>query len=410
MAVSALDERMPGRAATSALPRAVRAAAQMAAAPRLRVWLIAATMATGAALHYGDAFPVLSDAADRSPVSLAYRQSLERILFLLPVMYAAAIFGMRGGLATLGLAGMILLPRALTGSALDHAIPEVGGVMVVGALTTFVIVHQRRDVETQRRMQESLGFFVRQVLTAQEDERNRIALELHDETTQELLVICQRLDRIAVRERSALPPGVAQELEGARTALIRMLADLRRLSQGLRPRILDDHGLGAALEWLGDQLGQETGTKIEVTVSAGLSAYPRSAQLLLFRIAQEALRNVVRHAGASIATISVRGDERRLRMTIADDGRGFQVPPMLSDLAGTGRLGLAGMAERVRLLGGTLHITSMPGRGSLIEVELASGVASVPLTAASGGAASPRAAASAKNTPAVASAARSQVR
>ena len=182
---------------------------------------------------------------------------------------------------------------------------------------------------------------------------------------------------------------MAQELEGARTALIRMLADLRRLSQGLRPRILDDHGLGAALEWLGDQLGQETGTKIDVDVSAGLSAYPRSAQLLLFRIAQEALRNVVRHAGASVATISVRGDERKLRMTIADDGRGFQVPPMLSDLAGTGRLGLAGMAERVRLLGGTLHITSMPGRGSLIEVELPHGAASSPVASAPSGVPSP---------------------
>ncbi len=379
MAVSALGERFSGRADTTGLPRVVRVGLRAAAAPRVRMWLIAGTMATGAALHYGDALPFLSDAADRSPVSLAYRQSLERILFLLPVMYAAAIFGMRGGLVTLALAGTIMLPRALTGSALDHAIPEVGGVMVVGALITFVIVHQQRDVETQRRMQESLGFFVRQVLTAQEDERNRIALELHDETTQDLLVICQRLDRLAVRDSARLPAGVPEELESLRGALIRMLADLRRLSQGLRPRILDDHGLGAALEWLGDQLGQETGTRIQVEVSASLSAYPRSTQLLLFRIAQEALRNVVRHAGASVATISVRGDERRLRMTIADDGRGFQVPPMLSDLAGTGRLGLAGMSERVRLLGGTLHIASMPGRGSLIEVELAHGAASSPL-------------------------------
>lgn len=353
----------------------VRGALRSLAAPRLRIWLIVGTMVVGTALHYGDALPVLSAAAADSPISLAYRQSFERILFLVPVTYAAYVFGMRGGLGTLGSAGAILLPRALMGAALDHALPEVGGVMVVGALLTLVIVQQQEDVEAQKRMHESLGYFVRQVLTAQEDERNRIALELHDETAQALLVICQRLDGLADREEDRLPIGVAGELQGLRTALVRTLADLRRLSQGLRPRILDDHGLEAALEWLADQLKDEYGIEIRVEVNTRLSGYSRNTQLLLFRIAQEALRNVARHAGAAQATISLRGGDK-LTMTVMDDGRGFLVPPTLSDLAGSGRLGLAGMSERVRLLGGVLNIRSVLGKGSIVEVELPRGAAS----------------------------------
>jgi two-component system sensor histidine kinase DegS len=354
-------------------PRAVRTAVRSLAAPRLRIWLIAGGMAVGTALHYGDALPVLSAAAADSPISLAYRQSLERILFLLPVMYAANFFGVRGGLGTLALAGAILLPRALMGTALDHAIPEIGGVMVVGVLLTVVILQQQRDVEAQKKLQESLGYFVREVLTAQEDERNRIALELHDDTAQSLLVICQRLDSLAHREDGRLPAGVAGELHGLRAALVRTLADLRRLSQGLRPRILDDHGLKAALEWLADQLCEEYGIRIGVEVHTRLSGYSRNTQLLLFRIAQEALRNVARHAGATQAAVSVCGDADKLTMTVTDDGRGFLVPPTLSDLAGSGRLGLAGMSERVRLLGGMLNIRSVLGKGSIVEVELPHG-------------------------------------
>jgi signal transduction histidine kinase len=353
----------------------LKAGAIPVAAGRLRVWLIIGTVGFGTMLHYGDMLPVLADAADGSPVSLAYRQSLERILFLLPVMYAAYVFGVRGGLGTLAATGAILLPRALTGDALDHAVPEVGGVLVVGTLLTRVIVQQQADVMTQKKLHESVSFFIRQVLTAQEDERNRLALELHDETAQELLVISQRLDRLSEREDARTSPGLRDELQSVRTSVVRTLADLRRLSQGLRPRILDDLGLEAALEWLADELGGEYGIRIRVEVDARLSGYSRNVQLLLFRIAQEALRNVVRHAGASQATISVRGDGDRLTMTIADDGRGFQMPSTLSDLASTGRLGLAGMSERVRLLGGILNIRSSPGKGSIIEIDVPHGAA-----------------------------------
>ncbi len=118
---------------------------------RTRRWalpLIAAMMAIGFLMHYGDLLPLLSTASDHSPVGLATRQTVERILFLLPVIYATAVFGARGGAVTLAIAGACLVPRAVFGSPnTDHAVPELAGVTVVGGLLVLVIIQQRGEVE-----------------------------------------------------------------------------------------------------------------------------------------------------------------------------------------------------------------------------------------------------------------------
>src|SRR3989304_10051239 len=121
-------------------------------------WLLltAAMMAVGAALHYGDKLPLLSEAADSSPVGLMTRQTVERILFLVPVMSAAFVFGGRAGLLTLVVSFALMFPRAVWDSAhTDHALPEVGGIMVVGALLILAITQQRREVLVQMRMREA---------------------------------------------------------------------------------------------------------------------------------------------------------------------------------------------------------------------------------------------------------------
>jgi signal transduction histidine kinase len=142
------------------------------------------------------------------------------------------------------------------------------------------------------------------------------------------------------------------------------------LTQHLRPRVFDDHGLVAALEWLTDGLLEDYGIVARVHVAAPLPQQTPEAQLLLFRIAQEALRNVGRHSGATQASVSLRGGRRQITMSVTDDGRGFSLTRPLSELAQTGKLGLLGMDERARLLGGSLEIRSLPGRGTTITVEL----------------------------------------
>jgi len=343
-------------------------------------WLLltAAMMAVGATLHYGDRLPLLSEVAASSPVGLMTRQTVERILFLVPVMSATFVFGGRAGLLTLVVSFALMFPRAVWDSAhTDHALPEVGGIMVVGALLVLAITQQRREVQAQTRMREDLHYFVRQVLTAQEDERKRIARELHDETAQALLLTCQRLDGLTSQGRPSLPWRRLQgELHDLRADTVRTLADLRRLTQNLRPRILDDHGLVPALDWLADVLQEQYGIEAQVRVVQPLPEQAPETQLLLFRIAQEALHNVGRHSGATEACLSLRGDGDRVRMVVQDNGGGFRLTGALSELANRGKLGLLGMHERARLLGGTLEVQTAPGKGTTIRVELPQGAIS----------------------------------
>lgn len=334
-------------------------------------------------LHYGDTLPLLSAVADRSPVGLSTRQSAERILILVPVVYATFVFGARGGVATGAVAFAVLLPRAMMGSDhTDHALAEMSGITVVGGLLVLAVTQQIKDAETQERVRDGLRYFVRQVLTSQEDERKRIAMELHDDTAQALLLTCQRLDRLVADEGSRLPSEVSAELQDLRAETVRTLTDLRRLTQHLRPRVFDDHGLVPALEWLADSLLDQYGIEVRVQLVGVLPEHSPETQLLLFRIAQEALRNVGRHSGASEAVVSLHGREGRITMTVADNGCGFRLAGSLSELGRNGKLGLLGMDERARLVGGTLAIRSVPRVGTTITVELPCGypnVAEAPL-------------------------------
>ncbi len=353
------------------VPRPLRAAAVALRTRRWALPLVAAMVTIGFLLHYGDMLPLLSTASDNSRVSLATRQTVERILFLLPVVYATVVFGGRGGVAALAAAFALLFPRAvLTSPTTDHAVPELAGVTAVGALLVLVITQQRGEVEAEKKTRDNLQDFVRQVLTAQEDERKRIALELHDETAQALLVTCQRLDHLTSGAVGGLPGDAVAELRDVRALTVQTLTDLRRLTQNLRPRILDDHGLVPALEWLADHLLEQNGIQARVEVDSHLPELPPETQLLLFRIAQEAVRNVERHSAATQARVSLRVQSGRLIMTVTDNGRGFRLRGTPADLANRGKLGILGMYERARLLGATLDVSSAPARGTAITLEL----------------------------------------
>ncbi len=322
-------------------------------------------------LHYGDRLPILSVAAADTPLDVNHRRSLERILILLPVTYAALAFGARGGVLAIGTGLAILVPRALMpGGQSDYNLPEITGVVVVSGLVVTTISQQRREVEIEKTMRDNLRHVVGQVIRSQEEERLRIAMELHDETAQELLLTCQRLDRLLARCGEQMPEDVASDLVTLRSATVATLGDLRRFTQHLRPRIFDDHGLIAALRWLADGLHQEYGVQATVEVTGALTPQTRDAELLIFRIAQEAARNVGRHSGATAATISLACDRRQITLTVRDNGRGFNLDGSLGELAGRGKLGLVGMNERSRLLGGTLDIRSVVGRGTSVAVRI----------------------------------------
>lgn len=218
------------------------------------------------------------------------------------------------------------------------------------------------------RLYESMRFYARQITRVQEDERRRIARELHDETIQMLIVISRRLDALSALA-GRLPEDGMERLESLQVLLDDTLRGVRRFVQDLRPSTLDHLGLAATLEGLTGDL-EKDGIETELVVTGEARRLMPEEELVLFRIAQEALSNVRRHSEASRARVEVEFFPARVRMIVEDNGRGFSAPRRIGDLVSAGRLGLIGMHERARLLGGTLTLQSEPGKGAVVTVEV----------------------------------------
>ncbi len=241
-------------------------------------------------------------------------------------------------------------------------------VVIGGQVVSFQNI--ARDVTQEKEMQENLRFYIEQTTKAQEGERKRIARQLHDEVAPPILLLIQQLDSVGSLTRPRLSQPLREKLEELREQAIEALQGVRRCAQDLRPSILDDLGLIAALEWMAEDLGKKSAIEARVEVTGNQPELSGDVQLLLFRIAQEALSNIRRHAQASTAKVKLEFGGEKIRMTISDSGKGFEVSPHHDDLTRTGKLGIAGMYERARLLGGTLRIESELGKGTRVIAEV----------------------------------------
>ena len=229
--------------------------------------------------------------------------------------------------------------------------------------------HIIRDVTEEKKLHENLRFYVQQVVRAQEEERKRIAREIHDDTAQDLGSLSREVDNF-IRKKTYLSPSEIAFLTYLREQLNRSLQEIHRFSQNLRPSTIDDLGLLPTLRSLVKEMEAQDGIKAELKVLGIERRFTPEAELLIFRIVQEALSNVRRHAHASIAWVVMEFTEGETRLTISDNGRGLELPERIDDLPRSGKLGLAGMQERARLLGGTLELQSTPGKGTTVIVEI----------------------------------------
>ncbi|MCX5998596.1 MAG: PAS domain-containing sensor histidine kinase, partial [Chloroflexi bacterium] len=225
-----------------------------------------------------------------------------------------------------------------------------------------------RDVTEEKRMRENLNFYLKQVTKAQEEERTRIARELHDETIQALVVLSRQVDNLASHE-TGLSAETRLALEDLWKETNQVIQGVRRLSQDLRPPTLDRLGLLPALEWLASNVSRHSGIPVRALVVGAERRLPQDMELMLFRMVQEALTNVWRHSEATETEMRVIFDERRIVITVRDNGKGFDVPASMEDLARMGKLGLTGMHERAWLLGGTVKMESALGKGTLVTIE-----------------------------------------
>ncbi|MBA7635432.1 hypothetical protein ES703_43036 [subsurface metagenome] len=229
--------------------------------------------------------------------------------------------------------------------------------------------HIARDITEEKRMQENARFYVQQMVRAQEEERKRIARELHDDTAQVLGSLSREVDNF-MRKKTYLLPDEVAFLQYVRQQLNRGLQGVHRFSQDLRPPMLDDLGLLPALRSLVNEMEEHHGIDAELRVLGGERRFTPEVELLIFRIVQEAFSNIRRHARASRAWVTVEFGEGKTRMTIGDNGQGLELPSRIDDLPRNGMLGIAGMQERARLLGGTLELQSTPGKGTTLIVEI----------------------------------------
>jgi two-component system sensor histidine kinase UhpB len=217
----------------------------------------------------------------------------------------------------------------------------------------------RRFNDMLDRLEDERRESARRELAGQEEERRRIARELHDEIGQNLTALAMLLARIAAEAE----PRAAQGIEGAREATLGAVEDVRRLAHSLRPVALDELGLVAALTSLCSGMAHSTGLKIVRHFPADLPAMAPEVETVLYRVTQESLTNVARHASADRVDVRLALTDESVVLTVSDDGRGITDGAAMNG-------GVRGMRERALLVGSRLQVSSTPGAGSTVELRV----------------------------------------
>lgn len=245
-----------------------------------------------------------------------------------------------------------------------QAIEEpVGGVAEIRHLQR-ELIHLAQKVQSA---QKSLHSYIGAITTGQEEERRRLARELHDDTLQSLIALKQRVQLANMNSQNEVASKSLNEIE---TLAEETIGNLRRLTRALRPIYLEDLGLVAALEMLAREMGQVTGFAVEFRCHGVERRLSPAAELALYRIAQEAVSNVARHAEARQAMVSIAFSSHTVKLEVADAGKGFEIPKSPADFAPGGHFGLLGMYERAELIGADLGIQSSPEDGTRVVVGL----------------------------------------
>ena len=233
--------------------------------------------------------------------------------------------------------------------------------------------HQSRLLKQSQNMQEQLRHLSHQILHAQEEERKRISRELHDEIAQTLVGINVQLATLT-REAAGGPKGLQQKIERTQQMVEKSVEKVHQFARKLRPALLDDLGLIPALEAFMKSFTKQTGVRAGLTAFAAVERLDTARRTVLFRVAQEALTNVARHAQASRVEVTIQKLQEGICMKIKDDGKSFQVDHVMHGKGGK-HLGLLGMRERLEMVSGSFEVVSAPGKGTTITAKIPIGTA-----------------------------------
>ena len=252
---------------------------------------------------------------------------------------------------------------ALAWGDFDTIKESVGGISEVQHL-------QKELTEMSRKVQaaqEGLHDYIGAITSAQEEERLRLARELHDDTIQSVIALKQRVQLAQTSVKDQTSRRTLSELE---TLAEQTIENLRRMTRALRPIYLEDLGLVTALEMLVRETSQNNAVQIEFKKTGEEQRLSHEEELALYRIAQEALSNVVRHSQAKRAELLISFGEKETKLEVRDNGQGFDMPRSPTDFAPNGHFGLLGIHERADLIGASLEVESAPGKGTRLKVRL----------------------------------------
>jgi signal transduction histidine kinase len=300
-----------------------------------------------------------------------YRFNIIGILFLIPIIYAAFAFSWQGALLVtlVSLLSVLLIIVDLWVSAdLIVNIVLLLSPLFISLLVSFELKWRHREKQIFSEREAERRIYISRVLESQENERQRIARDLHDDTIHILLAVANTAQNMLAPD--AVIKEIKRSSEWIRDTTLQAIEDLRRITVDLRPSILDHLGLIPALRWLADRINNESDIDVKVFINGEERELPSEVQLVIFRITQEALNNIKRHSGATEAAVTMEFANDSLKISIQDDGKGFRPPKRVLGLAAKGKLGLIGMHERIDSLGGKFQIYSRPGKGTLLFIEI----------------------------------------
>jgi signal transduction histidine kinase len=240
---------------------------------------------------------------------------------------------------------------------------SVGGISEIRHLQ-LELTEMARKVQAA---QDGLRDYIGAITSAQEEERLRLARELHDDTIQSVIALKQRVQLAQTSVKDQTSRHTLSELE---TLAEQTIENLRRMTRALRPIYLEDLGLVTALEMLARETSQNNAVQVEFQKSGGEQRLLHEVELALYRIAQEALNNVVLHSKAKHAGVHISFGEKEIKLEVIDDGIGFIMPKSPTDFAPSGHFGLLGIRERADLIGAHLEVESAPGNGTRLKVRI----------------------------------------
>lgn len=304
-----------------------------------------------------------------------FNNDIHGSLFLVPLVYAALVFWWRGILLTWFFVMIVMLPRISYYSPNMNSLITNVLILLVPLLIVVIVALLFRWRESEKKAslerEKERQAYIARIFSSQEEERKRISREVHDDTTQRLWIVANDVQKLAVEKIRDINPRASAELVAIKDTMLSIAEDTKRLSLALRPGILDDLGLVPAIRWLVDQLNRDDSVQARISVEGKQHKLGQEIDNHLFRISQEALNNIRRHAEATKVNVTLSFNEDTVKLIIQDNGKGFTMKNT-DDFFHQEKIGLIGIQERARLLDSVLNIDTKPDKGTTISIEFKS--------------------------------------